>query len=154
MGLRGPRSLAALFGAVLAAAAPAAAGGKDLCIDLPVLEDPGETVVLKGFQLPGKGKCKPVAGWFPERVHKDLVSGTACRFTDGSEVRIAFKAFPVHTESGFNYEDSFVITLLTDSLTGFWSQRTLTYAAPPLAQASSSFHATGRACMPAKVPFP
>src|SRR5262245_24646508 len=85
------RTFLVLLSAVLAV--PVIAHAKDLCV---TLEDflPATTIVLKGFSLPGNGKCKPVGGWIPSRTFKDLVTGTACRFSDGSQVWITLQSTP------------------------------------------------------------
>ena len=147
---RKPRlgTLLVLLSAILTV--PVAADAKDLCV---TLESPATTIVLKGFSLPGRGKCKPVGGWMPDRTLKDLVTGLACRFSDGSQVWITLQSTPTHIESGFGYTESYVLLLSTDTLDGTASFHILTHATPPTTGAGSST-ATGDTCDPQNVPFP
>lgn len=78
MKIRGVRRVVAvaMMAAVLASA-PGIAQAKDLCVTISGYNVP---FVFKGFAVPGKGKCKPLAGFLGASV----ISGTACTSTDGT----------------------------------------------------------------------
>jgi hypothetical protein len=142
------RALTALLVTIMAA--PVTAAAKDLCIDL---DTPDVTIVLKGFSLPGKAKCKPVAGWIPGRAFKDLVSGSACRFSDASMVWFTLQSTPVHLQAGFGYSENYTVTLDAVSLTGTSSWRKLVHGTPPVTAAAEG-GASASTCVPKNVPFP
>jgi hypothetical protein len=73
-----PRVLVAIgFVAAVLGGAPGIARAKDLCVTIYGYPAP---FVLRSFSLPGKGKCKPLAG----SLGGSAISGTACTSSDGT----------------------------------------------------------------------
>jgi hypothetical protein len=120
--LRGALS-AALVACVAATGSPALA--RDYCLDTGAA-----TFVLTGFKMPRKGRCAAVGGWIVSSLNKEILSGTACTFADGSELRIAlhatgFPSTPAFDDGLFENDFSFVFDL--PALTGMFLNRGLTF---------------------------
>jgi hypothetical protein len=99
-----------LLVALLASAAPRSAGARDFCINQPPYTPTGDAFVLKGFKVPHRSDCHPVAGyaWRISPVDFALLSGTACTSTDGTLLNVAFQLHiyqPTGVESTTTEED-------------------------------------------------
>ena len=64
-------------------------------------------------------------------MNKDLLTGTACTFSDGSELRLGLHTSPFPSTPAFDdglYENNFSFTLALPELTGKFLNRGLTYS--------------------------
>jgi hypothetical protein len=77
-------TLAVLLSLGLVTATPSPARAADVCIFLGGSPD----WVLKGFSVPGKGKCKSVNGYNIGLGQPNTAVGNACTSTDGSHVTL------------------------------------------------------------------
>ena len=75
-------------------------------------------IVLKNFSIPGKGKCKPVAGY--ERDDHAQLSGTVCTLSDNSAFRVSYNGVSVFSSAGSHYMTSGFFALNRVSLSGVY----------------------------------
>jgi len=143
----------ALFGsALLAAAWSTSAEASDFC--LQQTSKPELSFVLKNFKMPRRGKCAQFGGWCANCVNDDMLTGNACTFSDGTEVRFGFQTSPMAIGPVFNYSENWAFSLNTSSLTGTFVNRQLIYAPGGASGTTLTGPANGGTCHPAIVPFP
>ncbi|HKA56565.1 MAG TPA: hypothetical protein VKJ47_23210 [Candidatus Binatia bacterium] len=130
--------LVLLVGGVVSLVTAPAWGG-DFCIQL------GSGLIAKfvgkNFKVPGKGKCKPWAGFCATGCSPGTVqTGTACTAADGSQVTFGFTTWYAGGPRQFDF-----IQLTLPALTGSGNENTLASSTP------ISYSATGASC---SVPVP
>src|SRR5262249_1780536 len=74
--------LALFVSVLLAASGSTSAEASDFC--LRQTSKPELSFVLKNFKMPRRGKCAQFGGWCGNCVNDDMLTGTACTFSDGT----------------------------------------------------------------------
>jgi hypothetical protein len=113
-----------LFCALLTATLPTVAAAKDLCLTITSGIGNPPLIVLKAFTTPGKGKCKPVAGWVAATT--DIVEGAACSWSNGTGFTLG-----LHRHSLGCDDTEYTFTLSLPALTGGVTERDSSTAGTP-----------------------
>jgi hypothetical protein len=119
---------------IVALAGGGAAGAADVCYS--------GGLILKAFNVPGKGKCKPYQGFF-EGSPPQLVNGVACTSSDDTKVYLAQTWVTSNDTPGVGTDRA---TLDRATLSGIGTECT------PASCTALSFTRTN--CVPPKQPIP